>query len=432
MTHAVTGPVKRLLTSIKDGTHGTFARIDGGRPLLSAKNVLNGKLVVSESESEISEADYKAIVGNGFPRRNDVLLTIVGTIGRTCVFAESEPLAFQRSVAFLRPRTETNPRYLSYLLQSHEFQEQLALATKVAAQGGVYMGDVWEARCTHLPVCSDQERIANFLDEQTARIDALIDEKTTLIARISELEEATIAAHILGKDVGGERYPTNIAEVGDLPKDWQLTPMMRLTDSKRPIMYGIVLPGPNVDEGPSVPIVKGGDVRPHRLKLELLNRTTPEIEAPYARARLAEGDIVYSIRGTIGDAELVPAELAGANITQDVARIAPKKGVERRWLLYAAKAKPVFAQLESRSLGAAVRGINIRDLKRARVPTPPLPIQKVIANALDASVAHAIKLREHCEKHILILREYRSSLISAAVTGQLNITAIKGRSVEAA
>jgi len=134
-------------------------------------------------------------------------------------------------------------------------------------------------------------------------------------------------------------------------------------------MYGIVLPGPNVDAG--IPIVKGGDVRPHRLKLELLNRTTPEIEAPYARARLRHNDVVYAIRGGIGDAELVPAELKDANITQDAARISPALGIQPMWLLYALKSSPVFAQLEQGAVGATIRGINIFDLKRARIPVPP-------------------------------------------------------------
>src|SRR5690606_40255475 len=64
----------------------------------------------------------------------------------------------------------------------------------------------------------------------------------------------------------------------------------------------ILLPGENVEDG--IPIVKGGDVKPSRLVLDLLCRTTREIEASFARARLKPKDVVYSIRGTIGDAEL--------------------------------------------------------------------------------------------------------------------------------
>ena len=66
-------------------------------------------------------------------------------------------------------------------------------------------------------------------------------------------------------------------------------------------MYGIVLPGPSVEEG--VSILKGGDVKSDRLSPESLAKTTHEIEAPFARARLRSNDVVYAIRGSIGDAE---------------------------------------------------------------------------------------------------------------------------------
>jgi type I restriction enzyme S subunit len=145
-------------------------------------------------------------------------------------------------------------------------------------------------------------------------------------------------------------------------------------------MYGIVLPGPNVDVG--VPIVKGGDVKPGRLTLSSLCKTTHEIEAGYARSRLRAGDLVYSIRGTIGDVEIVPQEIEGANLTQDAARIAPARGIQNSWLRYTLEADPVFRQLEIGSPGAAVRGINIRDLKKALIPLP-LDERDAISNYLD-------------------------------------------------
>jgi len=212
---------------------------------------------------------------------------------------------------------------------------------------------------------------------------------------------------------------SGIEWLGEVPAHWNIAPLMHLTDPARPIMYGIVLPGPNVDVG--IPIVKGGDVKDHRLKLELLNRTTPEIEAPFARARLKPLDIVYSIRGTIGDAEVVPIELQGANITQDVARISPARNIETKWLLHVMKSKPVFVQLEQRSLGAAVRGINIFELKRARIPVPPLSERAEIADFLDTETTKLDDLTTEAQHTIDLLKERRSALISAAVTGKIDV-----------
>jgi type I restriction enzyme S subunit len=207
--------------------------------------------------------------------------------------------------------------------------------------------------------------------------------------------------------------------LGEVPAHWDVKPLMRLTAVGRPIMYGIVLPGPDVPDG--IPIVKGGDVRPHRLKLELLNRTTAEIEAPYARARLLPNDIVYSIRGSIGDAELVPDELADANITQDAARVSPAAHVEPKWLVYAMKSRPIFSQLELRSLGATIKGINIFDLKRARIPVPPRSEQASIASYVDAQLDRVDTLVTQAEAGIELLQERRTALISAAVTGKIDV-----------
>ena len=76
--------------------------------------------------------------------------------------------------------------------------------------------------------------------------------------------------------------------------------------------------------------------------------------ARYARSRLKGRDLVYAIRGSIGDAEMVPGELQGANLTQDAARISYRSSVCGQWLLYCVKSEAVFRQLEAGALGAAI------------------------------------------------------------------------------
>lgn len=124
---------------IKDGTHGTYARVENGYLLLSAKNILNGKLDIQESESLISENAYKEIVKNGFPKKKDLLISCVGTIGRCCIFDTDEEIAFQRSVAFIR-QNQIDNLFLMYFIQSDLFQKQLREAVNASTLGGVYLG----------------------------------------------------------------------------------------------------------------------------------------------------------------------------------------------------------------------------------------------------------------------------------------------------
>ena len=113
-------PLKSALSFIKDGTHGSFKDSPTGYPLLSAKDV-DGKINIPGDSRIISESDYKSIYNKYSLLPNDVLYTIVGTIGRVAKVPDPAPeVAFQRSVAILRPNTEViDPDFLVYLLQSN-------------------------------------------------------------------------------------------------------------------------------------------------------------------------------------------------------------------------------------------------------------------------------------------------------------------------
>ena len=269
------------------------------------------------------------------------------------------------------------------------------------------------------PPRSEQRAIAAFLDRETAKIDALVAKKERLIELLQEKRTALITRAVTrGLDPNVPMKDSGVEWLGEMPANWEVKRLWHLTPRDRKIMYGIVLPGPNVDVG--VPIVKGGDVAT-RLKQDALSRTSFEIESRYVRSRLRGGDLVYAIRGSIGEVEVVPDELEGANLTQDAARVAYTKATHGHWLLYALRSKGVFGQLEAGALGATIKGINIRDLKRARIPVPPRSEQPEIASFLTAEARKFEGLSSMMRSAINHLKEYRTALISAAVTGKIDV-----------
>jgi type I restriction enzyme S subunit len=386
---------------------------------------------VDSNDGQISDdySKYQIVNAGDFVMNGMDLLTGYVDIARTVGVTSPDYRVFY----LLQDRVDCCDRYFLYMFQMAYKQKIFYAFGQGASQLGRWRlpPDEFNAFIVPLPPHDEQTAVADFLDHETAKIDALIVEQQRLIALLKEKRQAVISLAVTkGLDPNVRMKDSGVKWLGEVPAYWQVRPLMYLTQPDRPIMYGIVLPGPNVDEG--IPIVKGGDVKPHRLKLDLLNRTTPEIEAPFARARLRPGDIVYSIRGTIGEAELVPQELLDANITQDAARIAPSKRTNNRWLARAVRATPVFVQLEQRSLGAAVRGINIFDLKRARVPVPPPAEQDAIADYLDRVMAALDDLRSEAEDAIVLLQERRSALISADVTGKIDVRNLAAANAEAA
>lgn len=193
--------IGHVLSAIKDGTHGTFPRTsaDEGRPLLGARNVMDGRIVIDGQESFISHEDAESIVANGFPARGDVLLVCVGaTIGKAAVYDLPESHAFQRSVAFLRPGNAIDPSFLRYQIQSSMFQDELWLRAKTSAQPGIYMGDIVGIPVA-VPPLDEQRRIAAYLDEQTAKIDTLLAKTERFIELSRERRSALITAAVTGQ-----------------------------------------------------------------------------------------------------------------------------------------------------------------------------------------------------------------------------------------
>lgn len=202
-TEAAQASLGVLLRGLKDGTHGSFGRVESTHPLLGARNVQAGRFVLDGQESTISEADHRSIVANGFPRRGDVLLVIVGaTIGKSAVYDRPEPLSFQRSVAFLRPSHLLAAKFLWYSTQTQAFQDEVWSRAKVSAQPGLYLGDVANIPIT-LPDVATQQMVTDKLDQDVVTIDDAIAIARRAIELARERRAALISAAVTGKiDVG--------------------------------------------------------------------------------------------------------------------------------------------------------------------------------------------------------------------------------------
>ncbi len=383
------------------------------------ENVNGVRLENVKFQRQQDVSDWKS-----FLRQGDLLInsTGTGTLGRAVVFDLQGVFIADSHITIVRVKPEKyDVQYLSYLIGTPAYQGFIYSTLTSGSTNQIELSREGLRGLQFIkPSLAEQRAIASFLDRETERIDSLIAKRRRLIELLEEKKSALISRAVTkGLDPDAPMKDSGIEWLREFPEHWEEKQLKDLTPDARPIMYGIVLPGPNVENG--VPIVKGGDVTPDRLRLKLLNRTSHEIEAHYTRSRLQGGNLVYAIRGSIGMVEIVPHELEGANLTQDAARIAPKANVNERWLYYAALSRTTFAQLDARAIGATIRGINIRDLKRAVVPVP-LPVeQRKIADYLDKETENLNVLVNKIREHIDKLREYRTALISAAVTGKIDV-----------
>ncbi|MFI2672027.1 restriction endonuclease subunit S [Streptomyces albidoflavus] len=415
-------PLKHVTSMLNRGSAPDYVDSGPVRAISQAANQASG-LNWSRTRFHNFSGNPKSLKGHLRP--NDVLInsTGTGTLGRVGYFTGSPdgiPCMADSHVTVARAKTgELDARFSYYWLSSRPFQDYISSALVVGATSQIELNrDRLGDAPVPLPPLAEQRRIADFLDAETARMSTLRDSLHRFDRDVRERERAVLAAQ-LNADAH------NVWD--ELPSDWRWTPLMHLTDPLRQIMYGIVLPGPNVPEG--VPIVKGGDVAANRLSLKSLNRTTREIEAGYARSRLRGGDLVIAIRGSVGELAVVPDELTGANLTQDAARISIDTSVHARWLRLVLESPVMTHQIQRRVTGATIKGINIWDLKRVLVPTPGKATQVALARTVSRAIQTHEDLRSRVARHERLLAERRQSLITAAVTGQFDVSTASGRNV---
>lgn len=191
--------IGELQEGLTDGTHGTYQRLDSGELLLSSKNVQNEGLVVGNNESFISTEDYKAIVANGFPQKNDILLCCIGaSIGRCILYPYNYPIAFQRSVIFIRTNHWMLPKFMLYSLQSPSSIMQENVIVNQSAQAGFYQGLVKQLYVT-VPSINEQNKIVSYLDKKIKNIDDVISTKESLIEDLEYYRKSLIYEVVTGK-----------------------------------------------------------------------------------------------------------------------------------------------------------------------------------------------------------------------------------------
>ncbi|MFN3327072.1 MAG: restriction endonuclease subunit S [Bryobacteraceae bacterium] len=157
------------------------------------------------------------------------------------------------------------------------------------------------------------------------------------------------------------------------------TPLATVADARAPIVYGIVQPGPEIPGG--VPFVQSRDVG-GAVDVTALNRTSQQIAQQYRRSKIAPGDILFSLRGNIGQSSMAPAELDGANIARGVARIRVGAKGDPEFVRYVLQG-PVLQRLIARNAnGSTFRELSIEELRKLPIPDVSLPEQRKIAEIL--------------------------------------------------
>jgi type I restriction enzyme S subunit len=309
-------------------------------------------------------------------------------------------------------------RYLHHLFRSAWFRGQVV--QRLRGIGSVDLGNVRTPRINPdefggipipVPPLDEQRRIADFLDAETGRIDNLTAKRRRM-RELLALKRERVIESTLGLERGKSPHA--------------LVPLKYMVES---VSVGIVITPAKwyVDAG-GTPALRGLNIRPGAINSVDLVQISAEGHAEHAKSRLQAGDVAVVRTGQAGAAAVVPPEFDGANCI-DLIIVRPGRKIIPKYLEYALNSEHARAQVSEHAVGSIQAHFNVGAMKQIPLPSLSKEEQKETVARLDQAIDKIDRLREKLVQQERLLAERRQALITAAVTGQFDVSTASGRNV---
>lgn len=352
-------------------------------------------------------------------RPDDVLICrLAHPVGRACLAPDlGTRMITSVDVCILKPAHKVVPSFLVYSLSASDY---------LAFMGGICRGGTRDrvSRSTlgsvpiRVPPLWEQYAIAKFLDKETTRIDALVAKQQELIRLLQEKRTALISHAVtkgLGPDVAMQE--SGVEWLGEIPAHWEVAALQyryeqslgKMLDAKRITGDHLVPYLRNVDvqwDHINLSDLPSMDIRPHELD----------------RFTVRPGDLLVCEGGEAGRCAIWDGDLDPCGYQKALHRLRPLDNIRDapRFLYYtlsAAVARRAFAGGQGSTIGHLTGDM----LRAQRFPFPPTTEQRSIVRNLDRETAKIDALIARADDAIAYLNEYRTALISSAVTGKIDV-----------
>jgi type I restriction enzyme S subunit len=425
-THEAAGFPEARLTFLLESIEAGGRDEGGGRELEEGVLSLGGEHIGRSGELILGSPRYVTAaffrrMRRGVLRGNEVLLVkdgaTIGKLSRSRLLG-GRLATVNEHVYLLRPRIGVDADFLYFALASDFGQDQIRLESRGAAQAGLPQEFVSK---TMLPVpgFETQVRIAAFLDRKTAAVDALIAKKERQIELLQEKRQALITQAVTkGLDPNAPTKDSGIEWLGEIPAHW---PVVRVSYIAK-VQNGMTPSRDRIDywEDGTIPWISSSQVNDYVVTTAREFITDRAIRETRIRM-VPAGSVLVGLVGQ-GKTRGLSARMGIAGcINQNVAAITPDASMDGKFLhLVLRHAYPSIREL---GRGGQQDAMNCDIIRSLRVPMPPLAEQLRLIDYVDGQHARLDAVIERVETHADLLREYRQALISAAVTGKIDIPA---------
>jgi type I restriction enzyme S subunit len=358
----------------------------------------------------------------------DEVLVLVGEDGAP-FFDKTKSVAFHISgkvwpnnhVHVLRPKaTIVNSKFLTYSLNMVDYHLYITGSTRDKLNQSDLNNIV-------IRYCSVQEQaaIANFLDHETAKIDTLIEQQQQLIQLLKEKRQAVISHAVTkGLNPDAPMKDSGVEWLGEVPAHWVISTVKNfcfINDGNHGEEYPTDSDFVAAEEG--VPFIRASDFDEWQIVETDLKYISKEKNSSMRKGRLQDGDILFVNRGsTIGKLCLIDSAYAGSNLNSQIAYLRTNKDqMHYGYLAFFLSSSYIQTRIFSEIQGGALPQYPLKHIARLIVCQPPLAEQIDIFKTLSKQIKIFRESIQNAEAANALLQERRTALISAAVTGKIDV-----------
>lgn len=311
------------------------------------------------------------------------------------------------------------PNFMHYWTLSREYRAQVEVACSGTSSSMQNLGqDQFKNFQIALPLEDEQHAIAIFLDRETTKIDALIAEQEKLLVLLAEKRQATISHAVTrGLNPNAPMKDSGIPWLGEVPEHWLIGGLTRFI-------------GPLVDYRGRTPtkgdegmfLVTAKNVRDGTIDYAASEEYVDPSEASalLSRGRPEVGDVLFTTEAPLG--QVAQINRVGIALAQRIVKFRGLEGVlVNRFLMYWLMGSTCQSRLETLATGSTALGIKASKLGMIECLVPPVSEQQKIVEHIDQQLSQFADLQVEAARGIDLLKERRSALISAAVTGKIDV-----------
>jgi type I restriction enzyme S subunit len=411
--------LKYQTTKIIDGAHFTPTYIDDedGIPFLRVTDLHHSEINL-ENVKRIPLEEHNELIKRCEPKKGDLLLSKNGTIGLMKIIDWDWEFSVFVSLCLIKFEKTLLNSFFYYFFKSNVVERQIFESSQKTSVTNLHLEKIKELRIT-IPPLEEQTQITNYLNHKTAQLDTLIAKKEQLISLLQEERTAMINQAVTkGLDPNVPMKDSGIEWLGEIPENWEVKSLKYLIDKK--IDNRGKTPRFGDDGRPMLEVKQIIDDKIYPSK-KFYKFSKNEDLVGYLRDEVKEGDVLIATVGaTAGKCCIVPSN-SNFFIAQNVIGFRCNEETDSLFFYYMLESTYFKDSLLAINKSNTIDNLKVSVFINNKCIVPPIEYQKKTAKLISIKIDYINRSSQNLKKEIVLLKEYKTALISEVVTGKIDV-----------